>query len=192
VRFAGLRGPARAGGLLETGATAVRFTTGMSTAIPRQANLAVEVASMDGVPAGPWLRLWTAGVQFVMDRQSTTGACSLQSETRAFAPSDATIGGGANATLSGPLTSTGDDPFLHDVQRVSAQRPEHEIPPGVDPLVHDRHIVAIRADELTPHPSPAARRSTLQPAPFVGVATVGLRWVSRKQRHAGAAVPCVL
>jgi len=145
----GPRGPRGPVGPPGAGATAVRFATGANTAIPRQANLAVEVARLDGVPAGRWLLLWTAGAQFVIDGQSTTAACSLQTGTRSFAASDATIGGGANATLSSALTSTGtiDSAAPFSVSLRCSQN--HEIPPGVDALVHDQHIVAIRADELT-------------------------------------------
>lgn len=141
----GPAGPPGAGG----GATAVRFASSPNVAIPRQANLAAEVARLDNVPAGKWLLLWTGAVQLVSGSQATTAACSLQIGNRSFAATDATIGGTPGAALSATLAGTGttDSPAPFSVTLRCAQN--HEIPPGVDPLVHDQHIVAIRADELT-------------------------------------------
>jgi hypothetical protein len=132
------------------GVTNIRVANGAGVSLPQQANAAVEVARLDNVPAGQWLVLWTATMDYSV-AQAINVACNVQVPGQpTFAAADNAVGSAAGAAYTQGLSSMGtvnqSQPFTLSLKCANANAPSN--PVNVD----QQHMVAIRADSMTVTP----------------------------------------
>lgn len=140
----GPTGPGGAAG--RNGASSVYLANGAGLRLSTAANVETDAARLDNLPAGNWLLIWSATVDWT---GSPTGAwCKLRVGAAEVAGADTAVGSANNAAVITASAATSQEaPFsviLRCFQTSNVSAPSV----GVD----SQHIIAIKADALTVSP----------------------------------------